>query len=303
MLKLKSLITEAPETPADQLATVFGDKQKGGSPAIGKVKLSKIVGDSKVQAVLAAGLADGDPQDDMLPYASGRILCTELKPTQNEIGFDQSVLNNLTNKYGKLDTFFAGKPNVGGPIVTYAGEYIIDGHHRWSSVYAVNPKAKMLCLDIKAKQGFAHTDILKAVHGAIAADLGKVPEANPEGVNLLGGVSLDQIPTDILDKNPKVLELWKESSPVQAGKGTMDITSSADVGKAMHANLELMIQGGIASNAPDRKHMPQTDADGGDAKAYLGQLAKGQINVAEPFGEGVTLKEHFQKIANIKIKK
>ena len=297
MLKLKDLITEA---PSDDLATVYGDDQKGGSPAVGKVKLAKIVADSKVQAVLKGGLADGDPNDDKLPYSSTSIVCTALYPTQNEIGFNQSVKNNLIDTYGKLNTFFTGKPNVGGPIVTYAGKYIIDGHHRWSSVYAVNPKAKMECLNIDAKQGFDHKDILKAVHGAIAAELGKVPSADPEGVNLLGGVTVDEIPIDLLEKNPKVLELWKASSPVPAGKGTMDITSAADVATALVANLEMMISNNSpASGAPDRKHMPQTDAGGQKATTHLDNLAKGTINISAPFGEGKALKERFQKIANI----
>ena len=43
MLKLKSLLTEAPE---DELATVFGKSEKGGSVAKGQEQLAKIIGDS-----------------------------------------------------------------------------------------------------------------------------------------------------------------------------------------------------------------------------------------------------------------
>jgi len=292
MLKLKDLLNEAPgDDPGAALSTVYGDAQKGGSVAIGQQKLSKIIGDKKVQAVLNAGLADGDPNDDKLPYSRVTLNVMDLKPTQKEIGFDQSVLNILTDQYGSLDTFLQGKANVGGPIVTYDGQYIIDGHHRWSQVFAANPKAKMLSLDIKAKSGYSHTDILKAVHAAIAADLGKVPEANPKGINLLKGVTLEQIPIEKLGDN--VLEVWKRFSPVNAGKGKIEINGPDDVRQAIFANLELMISKGFATGAPGRKHMPQSDS-GGNPIDRLGDLAKGKINIQEPFTE------RLQKLANIK---
>lgn len=289
MIKLKSLLTEAPE---DELATVYGKSEKGGSVAKGQEQLAKIIGDPKVQAVLKAGQDDGDPDDDKLPYERIAALpVLDLQPTQNEIGFNQSVLNLLTDQYGSLQSFLDGKANVGGPIVTYAGKYIIDGHHRWSQVFAANPKATMLALNIKAKPGFKHTDILKAVHGAIAADIGKVPEADPKGINLLKGVTLDQIPLDKLRSN--VFEIWKKNSPVAHGKGKINITNKLDVAKAIFANLKLMIKNGVAPGAPGRKHMPQSDA-GGKPINRLGALSRGEINVEEPFTE------RLQKLANIK---
>ncbi len=279
MIKLRALLTEAPE---DELATVYGKGEKGKSVAKGQAQLAKIISDPKVQAVLKAGLEDGDLNDDKLPYKREFIAVTELQPTQNEIGFDQSVLNNLTNKFGKLDTFLKGKPNVNGPIVTYAGKYIIDGHHRWSSVFAVNPKAKMLTLNIKGNPNFSHTDILKAVHGAIAADLGKVPEANPKGINLLKGVTIDQIPINMLED--KVFEIYQQYSPMNVGaSGKMDINGPEDVQTAIFENLKFMIKNGVAAGAPGRKHMPQSDS-GGEPIDRLGALSRGEINVEEPFG-------------------
>lgn len=295
MLKLKSLITEA---PSDDLGTVYGQSEKGGDVAKGQAQLSKIIGDKKVQAILKAGQADGDPDDDKLPYSKISALpVADLQPTQSEIGFDQSVLNLLTDPYNSLESFLKGKANVGGPIVTYAGKYIIDGHHRWSQVFAANPKATMLSLDINKKPDFEHTDILKAVHGAIAADLGKVPEADPKGINLLKGVTLDQIPLAKLDTN--VFKIWKDNSPVAHGKNRIGIKSKPDVAKAIFANLNLMIKNGIAKGAPGRKHMPQSDS-GGEPIDRLGDLSRGDINVSEPFTEGNLLKERFMKLANIK---
>ncbi len=297
MLKLKNLLKEA---PVDDLAGVFGDKQKGGSVAIGRKKLANVIGDPKVQALLNAGDKDGDPNDDKFPYSSKNIQVMKLLPTQNEIGFDQSVMNLLTDQYGSLDSFLKGNADVGGPIVTYAGQYIIDGHHRWSQVFAANPFAKLDALDIAEKPGFTHTDMLKVVHGAIAAQLGKVPASNPEGENLLKGVDLATIQQKVEGNLGKDVEkTWMDNSPVYAGRKKIEIVNPGDIATAIFTNLELMIKRKYATGAPGRKSMPQSD-QGGDPEVKLKALAKGKINVTEPFGEGVTLKEHFQKIANIK---
>ena len=297
MIKLKSLILESPA--GDELATVYGEPQKGGSVSKGQQQLSKIIGDKKVQAILKAGQKDGDKNDDKLPYSRIDALpVVDLQPTQREIGFDQSVLNLLTDPYKSLESFLKGKANVGGPIVTYAGKYIIDGHHRWSQVFAANPKATLLSLDIQAKPGFSHTDVLKAVHGAIAADIGKVPAANPEGVNLLKGVSLNDIPIDKLSN--KAYKIWQRNSPINQGNvSPINIRGKQNVAQAIFQNLKFMIKKGVASGAPGRKYMPQSDS-GGNPIDRLGDLAKGTINIQEPFGEGATLKDRFQKIANIK---
>ena len=100
MIKMKPLLTEAPE---DELAKVYGDRERGGDVAQGQEALSRIISDPKVQAVLNAGEQDGDPDDDKLPYTRiEAISVQDLKPTQNEIGLDQSVKNLLTDKFNSL---------------------------------------------------------------------------------------------------------------------------------------------------------------------------------------------------------
>ena len=63
------------------------------------------------------------------------------------------------------------------------------------------------------------------------------------------------------------------------------INSAEDVAQAIFENLQYMIKNGIAKGAPGRKHMPQSDS-GGEPIDRLGDLARGDINVSEPFGEG-----------------
>jgi hypothetical protein len=236
--------------------------------------LSKYISDPKVKAVLDAGLADGDPNDDKLPFSKGKVSVKALIPTQNEIGFDQSVKGNLDDQYGSLDGILAGTPFVGGPIVTYAGKYIIDGHHRWSSVFAANPNATMDTLDIKAKAGFDPLDILKAVHSSIAIDRDKVPSSNPKGVNILKGINFP----GVMGKVDKYLTPEAEAVFKKYG-----IDGKEAVAKHLYKNLDTIVKRGFVAGAPGRKDMPQTDADKTKSIDKLEPLAKGQINITDPF--------------------
>jgi len=239
-----------------------------------RADLDTYMADPKVQAVLKAGLADGDPNDDKLPYTETPVAVKKLIPTQKEIGFDQSILNLLDDKYGSLDSILAGKANVGGPIVTYAGKYVIDGHHRWSQVFAGNPGASMDALDIKAKSGYQPQDILKAVHGAVAAELDKVPASDPKGINIMTGVNyegvLGKVQKYLTDGASKVWNKYGFDTPEK-------------IAKHLYNNLEQIVKNGHIAAAPGRADMPQTDADGSKTKAKIDALAKGEINITSPF--------------------
>lgn len=241
-----------------------------------RADLSKYIADPKVKAVLDAGLADGDPDDDKLPFTSTKVAVKNLIPTQKEIGFDQSVKGNLDDEYGSLDGILKGNVNVGGPIVTYAGKYIIDGHHRWSTVFAANPGANMDALDIAPKAGFQPLDILKAVHSSIAVDRNKVPSANPKGVNILAGINYP----GVLGKVEKYLTPKAEA--VWASNG---IEGKEAIAKHLYNNLDKIVKKGYVAGAPGRKDMPQTDADKTKSIDKLKSLSKGEINITEPFEE------------------
>ena len=259
-----------------------------------RADLSKAMSDKKVKAVLDAGLADGSDKDDKLPYISTKIAVKKLIPTQNEIGFDQSVKGDLDDEYNSLSGIFKGTPNMGSPIVTYAGKYIIDGHHRWSTVFAVNPGANMDALDIKPKAGFQPTDILKAVHTAIAVELDKVPSADPEGINIMGGVDYKTVLEKVNEfLNDKAAKIWAEN-----GHKTKE-----EIAKLLTKNLNLIAKQGHVSGAPGRKDMPQSDANKTKPEDKLKALATGKINIAPPFekGEGGELKEN--KMKNFDLKK
>lgn len=301
MQKLAGILTEqkvvTENTP--EALKLKASLQKNVSGFVGD--LSSLIKEPKVASLLKAGLADGDPDDDKLLSRTTPLPVKSLIPTQNEIGFDQSILNILTDDYRSLQSILDGNADVGGPIVTYGGKYVIDGHHRWSQVYAANPKAKMSALDIEGKPGFKHTDVLKAVHTAVAVDLKKVPSSNPKGINIMNGVSYDQVLAKVNEK------LAESAKVIWASKG---IDSNEKIAQHIFTNLQQIVKKGSAPGAPGRADMPQTDAEGGNSVNRVKSLEKGDINVSDPIAENkfesVKKKETFnqqvrrmQKLAGI----
>ncbi len=253
---------------ADQLKQAF----KSTSVEDFVTKFKSIASDPKVQAVLKAGQTDADPKDEVVKYSTKQLKVTGLLPTQNEIGFDQSIENIITDQYGSLESILKGKANVGGPIVTYQGKYVIDGHHRWSQVYAANPNASMEAIDLQGN--LKPTEMLKVVHAAIAADIGKVPSSNPKGINILNGVSEKQV-TDKVDE-----KLTDKAKGVWAANGYKDNKAIAD---HIYKNLQSLInKNKPVPGAPGRKDMPQTDAGGTKITDKLGHIAQGQVNFKDP---------------------
>lgn len=180
----------------------------------------------------------------------------DLKPTQNEIDVDKSLKFPLTNADSARICLKGGVIAVAGKRIITAGngKYIVDGHHRWSQVCALNPEAKIAAIDLSDIKD--PMKALKSTQLGIAADLGKVPVAKVEGQNLLkmGEKALIGYVTKTI--TPEVLKEFKK-----AGKGD----SPEAVGQFIWSNIERMQQNNQpVSGAPERGIMPQTD----DAKDW-----------------------------------
>lgn len=288
MQQLAGLLTEAEEEQTDDVSSKLASAFKTQDVSSFVDQFKTIASDPKVQAILKAGATDGNPEDEKVTYAKGNIAVKGLLPTQNEIGFDQSIANILTDQYGSLKSILGGSANVGGPIVTYNGKYVIDGHHRWSQVYAANPNATMENLDIKGD--LPPTEILKLVHAAIAANIGGVPSADPKGINILDGISekqvLDAVNSKLADKAKTI---WAEN-------GQKDNNTIA---KYIYDNLKQLIsKNKPVAGAPGRKDMPQTD-QGGDATSKLNLLQKGIINFKDPKSSDVKNDQSVKEIKRL----
>lgn len=114
-----------------------------------------------------------------------------LVPTQNEIDMLKSLTGPLTSPV-TLTTYFNGgiitpPPGVGGSSSTSVltadgGRYIVDGHHRWSAIFVINPNARVSALDVNYVP--SPQTSLKETQVAIAAELETVKTSIVEGTNL-----------------------------------------------------------------------------------------------------------------------
>lgn len=233
--------------------------------------LQKYSSDPKVMAVLKAGISDGQPNDEKFGVETATIAAKNLKPTQNEIGAEESVLNILTNRYGSLDSFLSGNADVGGPIITYNGEYVIDGHHRWSQVYIANPEAKLTAINITGK--LDPKNILKAVHTAIAVDAGdtKTLSANLAAGNLLDANSKQTWKYVHDNLQDKAREVWSKY-----GYDSDDM-----IAKHIIKNVSKMIKSSEPESwAPKRDFMPQPEKSG--SNNWDTELKQGKVNLINP---------------------
>lgn len=90
------------------------------------------------------GLDDGNPPvDDKVKIEGTSIEANKLKPSQDSIYLDQSIKGYVTRVVEKyLKQILSGKL-VAPDIFISEDNYVLDGHHRWSAVMALNPEAKM----------------------------------------------------------------------------------------------------------------------------------------------------------------
>ena len=268
MIKLLTLLKEdETQDKLDDLSTAF---KTASVPAYVSL-LQKYSSDPKVMAVLKAGQTDGQPNDEKFDVAETTIAAKNLKPTQNEIGAEESLKNIATDQYGSLDSFLKGTPDVGGPIITYNGEFVLDGHHRWSQVYAANPDAKLKAVNVVGK--IDPKDILKAVHTAIAIDAGetKTISANLKAGNLLAFTSQQTYVYMLDNLTDKARAVWNK----------FGYDDDTEIAKHVVKTVSMMIKSSKPENwAPKRDFMPQPEKSGSSKWGVT--MKQGDVNLINP---------------------
>jgi hypothetical protein len=178
-------------------------------------------------------------------------VCTDLQPTQNEVVMDKSLSYPLKDA-ASADACLKGGvvAPAGKSIVTGGGgKFVIDGHHRWSQVFCMNPEAKIKAIDL--------TDIkkpleaLKATQIGIAAQTGTVPTAAGGGVNLFQ-VGESELKKYVIDNIAEpVIEVFKKYEKGDTPEAIADY---------IWGNVETLKKTSPpVSGAPKRDVMPQTD--------------------------------------------
>lgn len=179
-----------------------------------------------------------------------------IHPTQFEVDMEKSLKFPLRDKPEGIANAFSGKPVIikKTPLVVAEVDgtyYIIDGHHRWSQIYCLNPSAEMVVRIIQSKELFSSADdVLKLVQMQlfIAKDGGELPQATvdseynlytidetgfkkwvndiitEEATNIFKEYVRDQTPADYLWNNVLVMRKEAEPTPNAHGRGDMPQT-------------------------------------------------------------------------------
>lgn len=264
--------------------------------------------DPKVQAFIRAGKLDNDENDDKFTFSETTLDVAGLKPTQNEIDVDKSLAWPMKKaktfiEYAKGD----GQAfTLGSPIVTYAGQYVIDGHHRWSQLYACNKDAKITAVDITV-EGLQPLDVLKAVQTAIAVMVKDVPTQAVEGINLLkiDKSGLENWISSKVDMGffAKVAEDQEVIKILEEAGGGSAKNEAAEVSQEDLDKVTSLITGYIWSNvqdmqansqpvsgAPKRDLMPQTDN-----VDWRSPLEAGVVDIVPPHAEDVKKESRYRR--------
>lgn len=238
--------------------------------------LGKAAEDPKVQSVLRKGLQDGLKRDDIIRTKHAINQTEKMQPIQSEIDLSKSLsyLGSHPKNVPKiLKGETLGPEDFGGnDIVTSKDRYIVDGHHRWSQVYMINPEAKVESIDLNVENP---KNALVASQVAIAATTGKVSTRHVgEGKNIYN-MPVGKIEKDMKTYfTPEFYEAFYKTNPKQ-------FKNKDDVHNHILANiLRMRIKSKPATDI-SRADMPVFDEVG--AKVAANKLSNGEINIKKPF--------------------
>jgi len=210
--------------------------------------LEDVVNDPKLYALLAEGFGDGDLANVKMSNSPVALAVTQLLPSQSEIGLDNSLSYPLKQDCSHL---FTGKPiQIVAPIITYRKTFVIDGHHRWSQLYMMNPNAKISAINFNYTEASPYR-ALRNFQGAIAVANKEVPKQYSK-VNNVYDMSESAIAEYVDEHITDVC--WKSLVDV----GVCEDRDSA-IDYIVDNALTLKADNPPFANAPDREYMPQTD--------------------------------------------
>ena len=226
--------------------------------------LNKMLEDPKAKVLLEDGFG-GELGDTKLVFKIKKIPARNLRPTQSEIGVSDSLEYPLKHPEN-IDNYFTNKNKLviaGMPIITFRGNYVVDGHHRWSQVFAFEPEAKLVCCDYDGD--ISPIQMLKATQGAIAAvkaddtndNNGKIPSSKVKSQNLFDD--------DWGEKEIKeyVIETSVDEAPEIMHKYVESVSTKEDLADYLAKNLiDLKSNNYPETGSPSRGDMPQTDRGG-----------------------------------------
>lgn len=250
------------------------------------------------QSILLAGTTDGLPTDEKITITKGSLIAKDFVPTQKNIDADKSLADQIYDLHGNLDRAIAGgkiKSEQGEfPILTFGGNYIIDGHHRWSQACITNPNGQLETADIKAPNVDSPEKAIALVHTILFALYGKSITKDVQGTNLVGLAP------------EKVKEMVTTGTGLKAGKPIVQSAidklfkaklipeATAEAAGDMYAANVTYIKEGAFPRAVMPQPLDSGSPDG--LTTDPGQLGAGEINYIAPKDSDVKKEAVIKKL-------
>jgi len=222
-------------------------------------------------------MASGTGGEDTLVLSEPTIAVQSLFPMQNIIGLDDSLLFEL-KKPRAAEQLAAG--GAFGPevydyaarwIITSGDKYLVDGHHRWSTVYMLNPTSSV---KVKNITNFPEgADALKVSQLIIAALKPGISMAKPKGINVFKSEDATTKEFILANMTDAFVEAFSKGAGVKADKSAIadKIVENINVLKATNSPGKT----GQGADKNDRTIMPQYD-DGG---TFIDKAVSGEVNL------------------------
>jgi len=264
MIKLKNILSEADNQEYQaKLQKIFKQNYAGFVSALGK-----FASDPKFRQFVI----DTDTEKTKVALVS--IPVTKLIPTQNEIDVDKSLMFPLTKAQAAAYALKGGAIKIAAPIIVFNNKYIVDGHHRWSQLYAMNKDAKIVAYNMVNNDIKSPMDALKATQLAIlGAGATKIPSNTVQGQNLLrmDEASLKEyVIKTVIDPVVAVFQKMRQ------------LDSKEAIADYIWNNVsEMQKTSQPVSGAPGRGIMPQADAVPGGLPKTIATLQQGIPQVSE----------------------
>lgn len=216
--------------------------------------------------VTQGGLDRGIPNSALTPKSINADVST-LLPTQSEIDLSSSLFFPLRNADQLRTTFEGGLIGPTGavknPIVTAnGGTYIVDGHHRWSATYLINPYTQIVAVDI----GYVPTPqtALKEAQIGVVAAKGYLKSTGVEGENIYT-IDRAKFDTEVVkyistgSDEAAVREVFGQYLMFKPDKTPLEEQNTIITNYLWDNVLRMRALNPRIPDAPPRSVMPQTD--------------------------------------------
>lgn len=163
--------------------------------------------------------------DATLHFSVLQIPSCSLVPTKPTLDLNQSLLPALTDPK-KLEQLFIEPIVVNKPVITFRGNYVIDGHQSWIQATAFRPEQRIIALDYDGS--FSPIQFMRIIQKAIEEDDKNAGKRPPETKDCFNLFSKEVTVKDIKDYIVKNITKETIACCVERIEECMDDVSTID---------------------------------------------------------------------------